>query len=300
VPWQGSLLFVGLTGLPHPDFLQQHAKRLMTLTSTMLPADDCSQGSVEQQNACHQGQGVLAALLAGFAMVAIAMVAFLVVSIIIMCTYKHNVHDNKPKIAEGCRTMESGNFHYGLFDCFSNINECLCSWCCVSIRFADTHSAVTTTSFWMSFWKFIVCNSIIQALSGLVVNMAHPVPLDHIDPLFLVPVGDPAAIALNNNIIAFLAAILRGVAWGLLSRGELRKKLGDPTPSKNQVTDVLSWGFCMMCALAQESVEADIAADVSISCPWTLSKGRREVRGREVMPSEYERMVGDAVLLDGR
>jgi len=39
---------------------------------------------------------------------------------------------------------------------------------------------------------------------------------------------------------------------------------------------------------------------LTISCPWTLTKGRAQVGGREVMPSEYERMVGDAVLLDGR
>ena len=155
----------------------------------------------------------------------------------------------------------------------------------------------------MSFWKFICVNCLIEILTSLVVSMAHPVPLTHVSMSVLGQpylTEDPAAALLNSRICFILSGILRGVAWGLLSRGELRKKLGDPTPAKNQVTDVLSWGFCFFCALAQESVEADIAADVSISCPWTLTKGRAQVRGREVMPSEYERMVGDAVLLDGR
>ena len=141
----------------------------------------------------------------------------------------------------------------------------------------------------MSFWKFIVVNCLIETVTGLVVNIAHPAsPLD-ID-----------AMQLNQNLCMLLSGLLRGAAWGLLARGELRTKLGDPTPTKNQLTDVLSWGFCMLCALSQESVEADIAADVSISCPWTLKQGRAQTRAREVMPSEYERMVGDAVLLDGR
>jgi len=209
----------------------------------------------------------------------------------------------KPQIAEGCRTMESGNFHYGLFDCFSNINECMCSCFCTSIRFADTHSSVTTTSFWMSFWKFIWCNILIEMLTSAVVNMANPVPptAPHVFGITTMPnVQAEETAHTNGNICMILSVILRGVLWGLVSRGELRKKLGDPTPAKNQLTDILAWGFCTYCALSQESVEADIAADVSISCPWYLTKGRAQARAREGMPSEYERMVGDAVLLDGR
>lgn len=270
---------MGLTGLPHPDFMHQHATHLMSSLNINLDL------SPEQQEHVQNAFQFIAQIMM---YIAAAFVAYIVFTIVAMCMYKQHVHDHKPKIPEeGCKTMESGKFHYGLLDCFSNINECMCATCCTALRFADTHSAVTSTGFWCAFWKFIVVNSLISTLAVVLVGMAHPGM-------------DQETMQTNNNISQLLAGLGRGVLWGISSRGALRKRLGDPNPAKDQIRDVLAWGFLPCCALVQESVEADIAADVSISCPWTMTKGRGQARAREVMPSDYERMVGDAVLLDGR
>lgn len=226
--------------------------------------------------------------------IAAAIVAWFVFTIVAMCLYKSKVHDNKPPIADGNKTMESGNFHFGLFECFSNCNECLCSFCCTGLRFADTHASVTTTGFWLSFVMFFIVNSLLSTLSNTIAVAVHPAQ------------ESTAAADLTTQYYIFLAvsALCRGCFFGLYSRGEIRKKLGSPeTNAMSKAVDVLSWGCCFPCAMTQEAVEVDIAADVHIACPWTLTIGRASalgVKAREVAPAEYEAMVGDAVLLDGR
>lgn len=221
-----------------------------------------------------------------------------VLSLVAMCKYQADVKDNKPLIPWDSNIMMSGNFKHDLFDCFSNYNECLCSFCCPALRFADTHSSVTPTGFWASFVLFTCINGGIGFASDTIVNIV------------VSNQEDPAAVQSNHQIAQILSMVWRGWIFGLWSRKILRTKLGDPDPSKNQVVDFLAWGCCLPCALTQESVEVDIAADVAISCPrnardacnfqWNLQKGRWQVHAREVAQSEYERMVGNAVLLDGR
>jgi len=283
VPFAGAALFVGLTSLPHPDWFVHHATWLMNTVSPCdpnLPPD--------QYANCQELEGSFNSAASTVANVIlytiIAIVAWLVFTVVAMCLYKTKVHDMKPKIAEGNKTMESGKFHFGLCDCFSNCNECLCSFCCTGLRFADTHSSVTTTGFWLSFIMFFVMNSVISSV-GFAIGGA---------------VGGDQAL----NIGVWSSAIGRGLFFGIWSRGEIRKKLGSPDgDASSKIVDILSWALCFPCAMTQEAVEVDIAADVHIACPWTLTIGRANalgVKAREVAPAEYEAMVGDAVLLDGR
>lgn len=220
-----------------------------------------------------------------------AFVGAFVFSIVAMCMYKINVHDQKPPIAANDRTMASGNFHYNLFDCFTNTNECLCACFCTSVRFADTYSAIGLGGFWCCWFQFWGLNMIVAVLSVFITGAVYPPPSD---ALFN-PVYQNNANEINNLI----GCLLRGAIFGVWARGKLRQRLGDPGTSRPIAYDLASWGCCPCCALTQESVEVDIAADVSISCPWTLNKGR--VRAREVAPSDdYEKLLGDAVLLEGR
>lgn len=220
-------------------------------------------------------------------------VGIFIFSIVAMCMYKTNVHDNKPAISENNQTMSSGNFHYGLFDCFTNMNECLCSCFCTSVRFADTYSSVGLGGFWCCWFQFWGLNVIASFIVRTAVMAAYPPPAD---PNELI-----AYIQNENEIENIVGILVRGLIFGVWCRGKLRKRLGDNTDNKmNTVIDLLAWGACPCCALTQESVEVDIAADVSISCPWTLTKGR--VRAREVAPSDYQSLLGDAqvVLEEGR
>jgi len=304
VPWQAGAVFVGFTGLPHPDYLQSTATWLIalgqnSLNGTHLHSNGTSNGThlrltpEEQEQMRHAGEQVddfftnlLAELVRIMLYIMIAIALWIVFTIFCMCMYKHKVHDHKPKIKPGNQTMKDGNFHHGILGCLSNMNECLCASCCTAIRFADTHSSVTETGFWMSFWLFIFANSLAQSAVGDIVEAALP--------------PTAANVESNSQIIILLGFICRGLMWGVWSRGKLRTKLGDPNPSQGRVYDFASWMLCPCCALTQESVEADIAANVTISCPCSLKEGRPTVYGREVAPSDYQRMVGDAVLLDAR
>lgn len=262
---------MGLTGLPHPDFVHSHVMWLMSYTSWGLS----------------YGHGVPMAEVDLAWHITLVWFAGFVLSLVAMLMYQTNVKDNKPLIPWDSNVMMSGNFRHGLFECFSNHNECLYSFCCPALRFADTHSSVTLTGFWASFVLFICINGGIGFASDTIANIV------------VSNQEDPAAVQSNQQVSAIMSVVWRGWIFGLWSRKILRTKLGDPDPSKNQGWDCLAWGCCLPCALTQESVEVDIAADVAISCPWNLKIGRY-VLARQVAQIDYERMVGDAVLLEGR
>lgn len=279
-----AYVFVGLTGLPHPDVLHNWAVRLMSalninLDNTQFTFNDLTPQQQQQVNQ------------AGQAMARIMMYIFLAVAVYVIgnfvaiCLYKTQVHDKKPK--ELKTTMESGDFHYKLFDCCSNMNEAMCSLCCVTVRYADTHSAISG-SFWGSFCYFICVNIAISVVTGFTVAAVYPPPADY----------QNLSHYNGNDLEQLLEALLRGLAFGVVARKQLRTKLGDPNPGAQVLHDGLAWAFCSCCALTQESVEVDIAADVEISCPFSLKIGR--VRAREVTPSDYEKLLGDPVLLEGR
>lgn len=294
-PWQGALVFMGLTGLPHPDSLYRATAQLMSKLQINLPAygqygsaDPYGQhvGDTSNADADQAVQDAAQAVL----IIVCTLVAIFILQIVAICMYKSKVHDQKPPLGDNLKTMETGQFHYGLFGCFSNINECMCSFCCTTVRFADTHSATSGGGFWGSFCAFVGLNAIIGALCGAIVNALMPPP----NPF------DAHAVAAyqGEHVNILLQECFRGLAFGVYLRGKLRKKLGDPDPSKGALHDFFAWGWCSCCALTQESVEADIAADVTIECPFTLKKGR--VRAREVAPSDQENLLGEALLVEGR
>jgi len=294
VPWATGLVFVGLTGMPHPHHLQNWAISLMSSFQINLDAfDDQMQQMQNQQNdqmqqmqnqQNDQNQEVANAAAAALTMVLVTValiVGLVLFSFVGMCMYKSNVHDQKPAISG--TPMVTGTFHYGICDCFSNINECMCSFCCPSIRFADTFSAINpSTGFWGAFFLFIFINMVPQILGNFLPQPADPL----------------AAATQNAQIIEGAGCVVRGLVFGMWARKNLRTKLGDPNPGGAAAVDAIHWAIFPCLSLIQESVEADIGADVTISCPWTLSKGRTAVRGREVAPNDYESLLGDAVLCD--
>lgn len=291
VPWATGLVFVGLTGMPHPHHLQNWAISLMSSLQINLDAFDDQmrqmqqqqQGQMQQHDPNQDAANAAAAALTMMLVVLALVVGFIVFSFVGMCMYKTHVHDQKPAISG--TPMAAGTFHYGICDCFSNINECMCSFCCPSIRFADTFSAINpSTGFWGAFFLFIFINMVPQILGNFLPQPADPL----------------AAATQNAQIIEGAGCVVRGLVFGMWARKNLRTKLGDPNPGGAAAVDAIHWAIFPCLSLIQESVEADIGADVTISCPWTLSKGRTAVRGREVAPNDYESLIGDAVLLDGR
>ena len=148
VPWQVGLVFVGFTGLPHPDVLHSWAARLMpALHQINLPEyqgfssiDDNQTPQLNCDDACKANVQTAQNILIG---ILVTIVTLIVGNIVAVCLYKSKVHDAKPPLGEGLTTMANGEFHYKLFDCFSNINECMCSCFCSTVRYADTHSSTS-------------------------------------------------------------------------------------------------------------------------------------------------------------
>lgn len=299
-PWQGALVFVGLTGLPHPDSLYRLTSQLMSKLNINLPADPFSNGQAGAPT--QQDADAAVAQVQQFLMIVLGTIlAIFIAQIVAICLYKSKVHDAKPPLGDNLTTMASGEFHYKLFDCFSNINECLCSFCCSTVRYADTHSATSGGGFWGSFCMFVGVNAVIASACGAIVTAVMPppaMPTDLFDADSMRRYQASLANYQGDHVNNMLQSCLRGLAFGILARSKLRAKLGDPNPGKAAAYDFFSWACCSLCALTQESVEADIAADVTISCPFTLTKGR--VRAREVAPNDQENVLGAALLVEGR
>jgi len=292
--WQAGLVFVGLTGLPHPDQMRSLAESLMSALNINLDEtqdqDPFGMGQQHPQMQIHSTITANQIAMAAAGALLLILICFFTPQIIFACLYNSNVHEKKKKIAEGDRTMQSGNFHHGLLACHENFAECMCSAMCPTVRYADTYGSING-SFFGSLCTFIAVNTLIQLVpSFLMAYLMSAAPGLTTDQL-----------AAHNNMNAQLALALsmtcRGLFFGLWGRGHLRSKLGDPEPGSKKPMDCIAWAFCSCCALTQDSVEVDIAVDVTVGCPCSVTPGRldqRPMRAREVAPSDYE-----ALLLEG-
>lgn len=316
VPWSAGLVFVGFTGLPHPNTLHKWAISLRNVVSdATLGAEDADAGFsfAPAPSPFSAGPTVspadAAAALQTLAIMAVVMVlvvilAWLLPQIIFACLYKANVFDKRDeaRFKPTPHMEQKSQFTYNLTECTANINEALCACCCPTVRFADSHGKVEG-GFWGALCKFIGVNILINVLSGLVVGMLVPPAPDAAVPT------DPHAAGQQgsnpaDNLSTIVEGIFRGLFFGVVMRKALRAKLGDKEPGKNALGDCLSWGFLSCCALTQDSVEMDIAYDVTVGIPCSITDGRVGVKkitsGREVAPGDYEKMLGDAVEEGGR
>lgn len=288
--WHAGVMFVGLTGLPHPGHLYSMTNNLMSALNINLDQYSFNGGNDFGGNdyGGSQGQqvtGTQVAILAAV-MVGVFLLIYFLPQIIFACLYKSNVHDKKKAISAGDQTMRKGDFHYKLFACHENMNECMCSILCPMVRYADTYGSING-SFYGSMCTFFGVNTIITIISALVISAAMP-------PC---PFGQEGIQCQHNHDSneQFLSTIMRGLFFGMMGRAALRQKLGDPEPGAKKLHDFLAWGCCYPCALTQDSVEVDIAADVTVGCPCSVTPGRQGVpQAREVAPSDYE-----ASLLEG-
>jgi len=292
---KGTLMLIGFTGLPHPEILRSWGTNLMSALNINL--DQQITFSDGNGNTMTQADAEHAAAMAAIMAVVLMLLAMFLPQIIGAILYKSNVTDKKPKIEDGNKTMQYGKFHHGLFGCHENINECLCALCCPTVRYADTHASISG-SFWGSLCYFFGLSFIFSIVGTLLPPMVMTQP----DPMSATP-GEIASYIQHCQILSYLIKFtLQGVAFGLVARKALRTKLGDPNPGAAAATDCLAWALCYPCALTQDSVEVDIAANVSVGCPCSITPGRSgvpQLSAREVAPSDYEKLLGDAVLLEG-
>lgn len=311
VPWQAAVMVIGLTGLPHPDIMHRWGTMVLnalpmdtdlTFAPSPSPFDMSAFGDADTQPVEPVSPQAVAAAALIFAIMFLA--AYWGPQLLFACIFKMNVTDKRPKLAYD-RTMADGQFHYGLCECFANINDAMIAFCCPSVKFADTHGEVTG-SFWGSLCLFVGANLVIWAVAAFGVPAAYPMPQlsDNATMADLQAYPQEVASWTQNleSIENIIQCVLRGLIFGIYTRKQLREKLGDPNPSAGAFMDFIAWGFCTCCALTQESVEVDIANKVTVGC-CSILEGRQGVRAkavkaREVAPCNYEKLLGDAVVLE--
>lgn len=220
--------------------------------------------------------------------------AYLVPQVVFACLYKSNVHDKKAAVEAsnpGPRTMDKGKFHHDLMKCHENINEALCALLCGTVKYADAYGSIGG-SYWGSLCTYFGVNTLISVgCTGLIMTL-EPAPACF---------GQAHCVDPRGNHSNLLGCLLRGLFFGIVCRKALRAKLGDPNPGGNAVNDFIAWAFCPCCALTQDAVEVDIALDVTVGCPCSVTPGRQGVptiQAREGSVAPYEKLLGDSVLLE--
>lgn len=226
--------------------------------------------------------------------------------------YKSNVTDKRDNTGHKQLMQKDsnpdGSFKYGLCGCFSNCSEGLCAYCCPGIKFADAHTLVTG-SFWQAFGAYVAVQFVTSLVAVVGGPIVYPPPTYTLMPGWNeTEMRDHVATDVEDIlnyfgnlmlVIGLLASVLRGLYFGCVARKALREKLGAEVPPAVMATDCLAWSFCSCCALTQEAVEVDIATNSEVSCPCTLIKPRQKgVGAREVAPCDYEKLLGDAVVLE--
>jgi len=306
--WHGAVMVVGFTGLPHPDLLRHWGKMLMNqlninldqFTNPSLGGGGEPQPTISPEDAAHAAVMIL--VVAAITL----LVLFFAPQIIFAFLYKANVFDKKGAIKENDQTMKFGKFHHGTFRCHENVNECLCACFCSTVRFADTYGSVGG-SFWGSLCTFFGVNTLITVTAsfiqaflgggGSATTTMAPFGGGNLNLAQSAGSSDS-----SGQIAQLIQMLLRGVFFGVIMRKGLRTKLGDPNPGANALNDCLGWGLWSCCALTQDSLEVEIALDMSFSCPCNVTPGRigvPTVAAREVAPSDYtETLLGDAVVLE--
>lgn len=261
---------LGLVGLPHSDVIGHAATSVMSALNINL----------DQFDGFESGGG-RASPGAGAALV--PWLSIMVLQVLFACLYKSNVHDKKEPIKAGDQTMQNG-YHFGLFSCHQNVNDCLCVFFCGAVRYADAFGSVTG-SFWGALCTYIGV--------GLICDLAGVILTPILYPASRNPFDQHAQM--NGAYVRMaIEMVICGLFFGLVARKALRQKLGDPAPGGSAFTDCLAWGACSCCALVQDAVEVDIALNVTVGCPCSVTPGRMGLNAREVAPSDYE-----ALLLEG-
>lgn len=232
----------------------------------------------------------------------------LISSLLFAFCYKQGVTDQRDKKAH-TETLKKGpdnpgnTFHHGLCGCCSNCAECWCALYCPGIKFADAHTLVTG-NFWQSFFTYVG----VQFLNALVACVGAPIVYP--PPMYIVngttspeqygeDIWDFVMYFGRLMIVVFLIAhVLQGLYFGCVARKALREALGAEVGPDVMATDCLAWSFCSWCALSQEAVEVDIATDVKVGCPCSIQPRQKLLNAREVAPCDYEKLLGDAVVLE--
>jgi len=297
VPWHVGFMFVGLTGLPHPDLLQRQAIKLISMlglddaATALAPAPGPAPFDIPSNSTGGGGNpnDALAAAMGIVMIFLLIIVAWALIQIVFVFCYKSNVFDQrmimKPDGPGRTLATPPHDFRHGLFGCMENPSDCLSAFCCPAVRFADAHGVITG-SFWGALCSFMGVNCLVSICTSFVCGMLFPPTTD---PTTGLPTQDPNADSANQ----FIEAVFRGLFFGIFMRKGLRVKLGGNTDGK-ALTDFVAWGWCSLCALTQESVEVDIAYDATLGFPCTLTKGRA-VKGQLMA---RERLLGEAVVLE--
>lgn len=122
-------------------------------------------------------------------------------------------------------STEEAKFNFGLFDfdncCDRDMTLCLCSWCCLPVRWADSVSQ-EKVKIGVSFWAAVATAGTLFAIDTLTAGL---------------------------SLLVF-------VAFAALARQKMREAMGlEHGTAVSMLCDFATWCFCSPCAAAQEARE---------------------------------------------
>jgi Cys-rich protein (TIGR01571 family) len=182
-------------------------------------------------------QAVLAIIIAIGATVVLTLLVSCVAKLIFLCTYKKSVTDKRAPLPEvAVHGQQLPDFHHSAFGCFEDMDVCIHSCCCSTIRAADTHKAAGTSEFWSVVLLWVFACVVGRILGGRA--------LGHL----------------------FAGLLISGIMTH--KRQMLKAKLG--IAHGNCCADFLLWWCCTPCAIAQEARHVDAVTGVKVRCCCSL------------------------------
>ncbi|CAK0859438.1 unnamed protein product [Prorocentrum cordatum] len=203
------------------------------------------------------------------------MVASLTVPWVFACRYKMNVTDNRPPLQDGLAPCaQTDDFETRqFFGCLEHMSTCLHALCCPVCRAADTYKGAGIEEYWGVVLYFILA-IVVGDIVGIIVEVLI---------VMSIFAGYPQNYSLDTCMKLQQLAILVGYTVSILIVGlflqkyrrTLRAKLcGREDVGPNIFVDVLLFGFCTSCVIAQEARELDKAMGVTVECCCLLSTGQ--------------------------
>lgn len=212
----------------------------------------------------------------GWALLAtVVCVTILALPWVFACRYKMKVTDNRPPLQDGVAPCaQTNDFETSQFGCFDDCHTCTHALFCPVFRAADTYKGAGIEEYWG-----VVLTFILAYLLAWIVSMSANFWI-----LYLVLYArcgedwyycryDADVPPYQFFVTALMTVFV--VLFLLRYRRKLRTKLGGSEEAGPHICmDILLFGCCTCCVIAQEARELDKAMGVNVECCCQLKTGQ--------------------------
>jgi len=204
-------------------------------------------------------------------------VAVLIFQIVWACQYQQKVTAQRGQLREGLQQCDqlNGDFSVGVFSCLDDTSYCCHAMFCLPCRAGDTYQAAGIGFYWNIVGLYFLahfCGSLVVLVLGFIQQLIYS----------------------NTNTVVpmpgrqFVSGLVVG-AFFYQKRREMRAKLGGDNLRVPWLQDLVLWGCCTCCVVAQEARAIDKAMGVRVDCCCQMTGGE----------SMFQPIVGQGVVVTG-